>query len=180
MGFSCDKAEIIGLLCSEGSFTKSMSRYYVYNRKRNGIYLKNKFTKYIQFANSDYKLLVHFRNLIKREYNYSVNIEKDRIRICKRFIIKDLLKYSDYGHLKWNVPSQIFGGSVNIKISFLRGYFDGDGTSSSIARFFSTNKFGLLNVSVLLDNLQVRHTFQGPILKEGKKTFLCSSDKQER
>ncbi|MBU0472274.1 MAG: LAGLIDADG family homing endonuclease [Nanoarchaeota archaeon] len=60
-------------------------------------------------------------------------------------------------------------GSKKIKVSFLRGYFDGDGTTSNRIRMFSTNIEGLKQVSKILVDLKFKHTFQGPIIKERRK-----------
>lgn len=159
-------AEIIGLLCAEGSHTISFSTYI--EKKRN--YLrKNKRTEYIQFANNDEKLQKHFQDLIIKEYNHKINYYFDRSRICKISIIKDIINLTELGHLKWRVPKQVIKGNKELKIKFLRGYFDGDGTASGIPRFFSTNQQGLIQVSKMLDNFKIRHTIQGPIIKKNKK-----------
>jgi len=142
--FSPAKAEIIGLLCAEGSYYNSFKDCWLYYPDRNKYYFrKNKQTVYIQFANFDLKLLNHFKELIHEIYNYNVSVCSDRIRICKRDIIKDLLKYTDYGHLKWKVPINVLKGNEDVKIKFIRGFFDGEGTTSTTVRMFSTNEIEL-------------------------------------
>jgi len=79
------------------------------------------------------------------------------------------------------VPKLVKKGSINVKISFLRGYFDGDGTVSGSYRMFSCNNRGLLQVSSLLDDLCIKHTLQGPILKENRKpAFILNISNKEK
>ena len=167
------KAELIGLLRGEGSYYNSCSTYLQYYPERKKTYIKrNKRTIYIQFANHDTNLLKHFKNLVKIVYSYELSLNFDRIRICKRSIIEDLLKYSKYGYLNWDVPFEILKGSEDLKIGFLRGFFDGEGTVSNTIRMFSTNKEALKKVSLLLDQLNIKNTFNGPYCKENRKPYF--------
>lgn len=79
--------------------------------------------------------------------------------------------HTSLGHLKWQVPVAVRTGNQNIKISFLRGFFDGDGTAINIARFFSTNKFGLLQLASLLSDLNYHYTIQKPLIRPNRKPF---------
>mgnify|MGYP001589606888 CR=1 FL=1 len=169
MKINTEIAEIIGLLCAEGSYHNYSKKYWEYYKDRNKHYFRNRKTVYIQFANYDKKLLAHFRGLIKRVYNYDASLSWDRIRICKRRVIKNLLNYTKYGHLKWKIPKDIINGSKIIKIRFLRGYFDGDGTAVNSMGFFSTNKKSLKKVSMILKSLSVENTFNGPIIRKDRK-----------
>jgi len=162
-------AEILGLLCSEGSYTISTSRCFCFYKERGKKYLRNKTTRYIQFGNYDKKLLQHFRLLVEKEYGHRTGLEKDRIRICKRFIIDDLLRYTSFGVLKWKLPTDVKNSTFNIKIKFLRGYFDGDGTVSSQIRFFSSNGRSLKDVSNLLHSVGIGNNFKGPYFRKGKR-----------
>jgi len=174
-------AEILGLLCAEGSHIISYSSYWGKDRGRDRFF-KNDKSERIEFYNKDKKLLLHYKRLLLKEFNYKPNITKDnKINICKISIIKEITKYTKLGHLKWNIPNLILNSSENKKISFLRGYFDGDGTISNRIRMFSTNKKGLKQISKLLKYLDIRHTFQGPILKEKRKPlYIIQISEQER
>ena len=166
---SPEKAEILGLLCAEGSYYEGTSQYYEHYPERNKTYLKNHKTKYIQFGNFDKKLLNHFKFLIKKEYNHDINLSWDRARICKRIIIEDILKCTPFGVLKWKVPTEVIKGNKTIKIKFLRGYFDGDGTVSSQVRMFSSNKDSLEKVSQLLTSVGINNLFKGPYFRKNRK-----------
>ena len=171
--FSPEKAEIIGLLCAEGSYYNSFTDCWLYYPNRDKSYFrKNKQTTYIQFANFDINLLNHFKNLVYEVYNYNASFSSDRIRICNRNVIKDLLKYTDYGHLKCKVPVNVLKGDNDVKIRFIRGFFDGEGTTSTTVRMFSTNERGLRNISLLLEQLNIKNTFNGPCYKEGRKPYF--------
>ena len=158
------KAEIIGLLCAEGNYYDKRSSYFEYYKNKQKYYYKTKKRNvYIQFANFNLGLLDQFQNLIKLEYNYDVKIHEDRIRICKRDVINDLISYSDYGCLKWEVPSDIMNNN-NLAIPFLRGYFEGDGCANKV-RFSSSNIKGLIQVKKILDSLEITNTIQGPWMR---------------
>ncbi len=168
-----EKAEIIGLLCAEGSFHDYTSTFMEYYKDRKKSYLKkNKRSIYIQFANFDEKLLLHFKDLINKVYGYDVPINKDRVRICRRSLIDDLLKYTDYGHLKWEIPNSVKKGSKDIKIKFIRGFFDGDGTISTTVRMFSTNELSLRGISDLLKEIGIKNNFNGPCIRESRKPYF--------
>ena len=107
-----NKAEIIGLLCAEGNYHNKVTRYWQYYSNRNKSYYVNHRNMHIQFGNLNVKLLNKFHKLLQIEYSYFPKIYKDRIKICRRDIIKDLVKYSDYGTLKWHVPKEILNHKI--------------------------------------------------------------------
>lgn len=174
-------AEILGLLCAEGCHVVSYSSYTGLDKGKTRFY-KNKKSERIEFSSKDMKLLVRFKFLIKRAFGYKVNITKDnKINICKRAIIKSLLNHTPLGNEKWRVPGFIINSSKNIKLAFLRGYFDGDGTASNRMRFFSINYKGIKQICKLLTDLQVKHTLQGPVLKKGKKpSYVIQISEKEK
>jgi intein/homing endonuclease len=144
-------------------------------------YYKNQKSEHIEFYNKDIKLLNRLQNLLNKEFWYHPKITKHgKINICRRDIIKKIINQTPLGHLKWKVSELVINSSNNIKISFLRGYFDGDGTTSNRIRFFSTNNGGLLQVYRLLSDLSIKHTFPKPILKEQRKPlyYIQISEKE--
>lgn len=162
-------AEILGLLCAEGSHIISYSSYWVKERGKLR-YRKNKKSERIEFYNKDKKLLVHYQELLFKEFGYESKVTKHgKINIGKLSIIQHIISYTILGHLKWKVPSLIMNSTKRSQIAFIRGYFDGDGTASGRIRFFSTNELGLKQVSELLKKLKIKHTTQDPVLKEKRK-----------
>lgn len=177
-------AEILGLLCAEGSHILSYTNYFEINRGKLR-FRKNKKSERIEFYNKDKKLLFHYNQLLNKEFGYYPNVTKwGKINICKRLIITRIISYTPLGHLSWRVPEIIFDSPDEIKLLFIRGYFDGDGTSSgSSARMFSVNKEGIYQVSKLLNSLKFKHTVQGPILKINRKpgfNLQISTKEKER
>jgi len=162
-------AEIVGLLCAEGCHVVSYCTFLEKTSK--GTRLRNnKRSERIEFYNKDYRLLEHFRELIFRIFGYLPNITKDnKINLAKRKTIERLTTFTEYGHLRWRVPTFVTKGNTEIKVGFLRGYFDGDGTASNRVRFFSVNKAGLEEVANLLRSLRMRFTLQGPMFKPNRK-----------
>ena len=133
-------AEIIGLLCAEGSHIRSYSSYWGKDRGRTRFY-KNDKSERIEFTNKDKQLLLRYQKLLLEEFNYKAEITKHyKVNICKMNLIKSIIYHTKLGHQKWKVPDCILNADDNPKIAFIRGYFDGDGTVSNSIRFFSTNK----------------------------------------
>ncbi len=174
-------AEILGLLCAEGCHVISYSSYWVKERGRYR-YCKNKKSERIEFYNKDEKLLLHYKELLSKAFGYNANITKDnKINIGKRIIIGCITSYTPLGHLKWRVPSSILNLDDHVKIAFLRGYFDGDGTASGRIRMFSANKIGIKQVSQLLKKLNITHTLQGPIFREKRKpSYIIQVSEKEK
>jgi intein/homing endonuclease len=166
-----DLAEVLGFLCAEGCYVNSISNYWGFDKRRKTQrYYKNKRQIYIEFANIDLTILSHFRSLLESVYDYSPSIAKDRIRICRRDIIRALLFYTQIDHMYWRVPIAVRGGSSSVKCAFVRGFFEGDGSvSKGYIRFSSANNVGLQAVSSLLFDLGVDHSLNGPYLRKGRK-----------
>ncbi len=170
MKVSPELAEILGLLCAEGSHIASYSNYSEKDRKGDHRFRKNKKSERVEFYNKDEKLLCHYQFLLEKEFNYNSKITKHgKINIGTKEIMRAILNYTLLGHLSWKVPKIISESSREVKLCFLRGYFDGDGTASGNVRFFSSNYTGLQQISLLLNDLGFKHSMQGPILKENRK-----------
>jgi len=168
---SKELAEILGLLCSEGCYVRSRSSYWGVDGGKLRFH-KDKITKSIQFYNKDQKLLLHFQKLILHEFNYLVKITKyNKIYLCRRKVIAAILDKTKLGHLRWSVNHDLFENK-ECAIAFIRGYFDGDGTASKYPRLFSTNHFGLIQVSKLLAIIGFSSNFQKPLLKINRKPLF--------
>jgi intein/homing endonuclease len=175
-------SEIIGLLCAEGSHVVASSSYWG-NDGGKPRYYKNHKSNRIEFSNEDKKLLEHYQNLLKIVFDYETKITKDnKVNICKKDIVDEIINHTELGHLIWNVPKTILGGDDISKIRFLRGFLDGDGSlTNNLVRFFSTNKNGLDNISKLLNDLGMKHTFQKPMMKKGRKPlYYIQLSRKER
>lgn len=170
MTISKELAEILGLLCAEGCYINTRTTYWGYDKDRGRKYLrKNKLQRRIEFGNINKILLEHFKKLLEKEFDYSPNLGKDRIRICKGAIVDSIVSYTAIGHLKWAVPKEVLKGNNYVKKSFVRGFFEGDGTISNRIRFFSTNKQGLAQVAEILTGLNIKNKLNGPTIKENRK-----------
>ena len=162
-------AEITGLLCAEGSHVIAYSSYWGKDRGRKRFY-KNDKSERIEFTNKDNELLFHYQNLLLKEFNYDAKPTKHyKVNICKISIIKNIISHTSLGHDKWKVPKCIINGDNIAKISFIRWYFDGDGTVSNSIRFFSTNNSGLNQVFKLLQDLGFKPYFEKPMIKKDRK-----------
>jgi len=162
-------AEILGLLCAEGSHVIAYSSYWGKDRGKHRFFINDK-SERIEFTNKDTQLIRHYINLLKKEFDYSPNPTKHyKVNICKISIIKRIVKETKLGNEKWRVSKSVLNSNNNIKILFLRGYFDGDGSASNGIRFTSVNKYGLQQVSKLLTDLKFIHSLQNPSFRERRK-----------
>ena len=162
---SPELAEIIGLLCAEGCHVVQYPSYWGKDRGKPRYYINHK-SERIECCSKDKKLLNHFKILLQKEFEYFPNITKDnKINICKRNIIRSIIYHTSLGCSCWKVPEVIIKSSKKIKIRFLRGFFDGDGTCSKYIRMFSINHNGLIQVSKLLNDLTISHYFEKPLVK---------------
>jgi len=176
-------AEILGLLCAEGSHIISYSSYWGKDKGKDR-YFKNDKSERIEFTNKNRNLLEHYKKLLGNKFNYYPKFTKHfKINICKKSIINSIISETKLGNQKWNVPKSILNSNDQIKLSFIRGYFDGDGCSSKGIRFTSVNKVGLRNVSKILNYFKFKHSLQGPSFREGRKpiyTIQLSRRERER
>ena len=169
---SPELAEIIGLLCAEGSYVIGYSSYWLVERGKLRFRVNDK-SERIEFCNKDPKLLEHFSKLLLKVFNYQTKSTKHhKVNICKVAIVKKILSLTNIGHSKWYVPGVIMAADKKIIISFIRGYFDGDGSSSKYIRFFSTNEHGLNQVQKLLQIIGFRSYFEKTYLKESRKPLF--------
>jgi len=162
-------AEIIGLLCAEGCHVLTYSSYWCKDRGKARFRVNDR-SERIEFTNKDLRLLNHFRKLLIMEFDYKTKVTKHyKVNICKVNTIRQILALTNIGHLKWRVPKSILEGNEEVKKSFIRGYFDGDGSVSNCIRFFSTNKHGLKKVLEILKSLGFSAYFEKPVIKENRK-----------
>ncbi|MBN2042459.1 MAG: hypothetical protein JW754_01485 [Candidatus Aenigmarchaeota archaeon] len=127
-----EKAEIIGLLCAEGTHYKYIAKYWGWSRDPNKKRYREQLTEGIHFANMDVKLLERFRYLMNKSYNYSPRITGTsynlKIQIKKKSVVNDILSHTEIGSLKWTVPESIANSNEKIMAAFIRGLYEGDGT----------------------------------------------------
>ena len=169
MNVTKEFAEILGLLCAEGSHIVSFSSYYTVEHGRK-TFRKNKGSERIEFYNKDEKLLFHYQSLLNKEFGYQSKVTKHgKINIGKRSIIREIIRHTELGHMRWRIPNSVISSDRIVKIAFLRGFFDGDGTVISSVRMFSTNKKGIDQLSFLLSELEFEHTMRGPVIKPNRK-----------
>lgn len=174
---SSEKAEILGLLCAEGTYYRYYSTYYEFfkNRGVNGkYYRRTKMIEAVEFTNLNEKLLQHFRSLMFKVYRYAprpTGIKTSiKIRIKKASVIQDLLKHTKFGCKKWRVPKELWNSENGTISSFIRGLFDGDGTIRKFnIRLSSINPEGLKGVNKLLRLLGIVSWVKGPYSGRGNR-----------
>jgi len=174
------KAEILGLICSDGNYRKYVTNYLEFDKRKDLIYPRKQVKRIIEFANTDIHLLKHFVNLLEIEYYYRPKItrsNKNVFRVCitKNSVIDDLLRIGKFGTFNWNVPDAISNGTQEAQAAFLRGFFDGDGCIDFMnqklprVRISSANSKGLKQLEKLLHNMGIKSKINGPYKRQDKR-----------
>jgi len=174
------KANIIGLLCSDGNYREYVSRYIEFDKKRNKYYNRVQNKRIMEFANTNILLLQKFQELLNFVYGYKPNIifsnnRTYRVCIVKKYVIDDILRYVVLGNNKWYVPKFVMEGNDAVKLGFIQGYFDGDGSIDlnqgkyTRVRFGSINLNGLKQLKKILEDLKMECSLNGPYKRIGKK-----------
>lgn len=174
-----EKAEIIGLLSSDGNYRKYRAKFTEYDKRRHNIYYREQTNRIIEFANTDMSLLKTFQNILFSIYRYKPNIHRSnhnvfRICIIRWSVIDDILKYVSLGTERWYIHKKILNGSPSVRKSFIRGFFDGDGSVDFVGktpriRITSTNSKGLRQIKKILDDFKIECKINGPYKRNRKK-----------
>jgi len=170
---SQEKAEIIGLIYSDGNYRNYKTTYKEFDKRRNKTYTRHQRKRIIEFANTDIRLLKRFITLLVKEYGYRPKItlsNKNVFRVCitKNFVLDDLLQENNFGTLNWFIPTQILNSDKKVKAAFIRGIFDGDGSIDFAdkkiprIRISSRNLTGLKQLKELLQFLNINSKVNGP------------------
>lgn len=175
-----EKAEILGLLFSDGNYRNYHTIYKEFDKRRNKTYIRHQNKRIVEFANTDIKLLNHFRKLLRKEYDYYPKIilsNKNVFRVCitKNNVLDDLTNIGNFGSLKWSVPIEIISGTEGVKKGFISGIFDGDGSVDFAQkkipriRITSINLIGLKQLKKILLSLSIYCEINGPYRRNGRK-----------
>ncbi len=176
-----EKAEMLGLLCAEGCHYRYVSRHYEYQPKRQRSFHRVVSKERIEFTNKNEALIQHFQLLVNSCYGYMAKSRKSgscfKVSIIKKSVIDDILKYTDFGHFKWNVPKEVVKGNINVKAAFVRGFFYGDGSYTNTVKakritLWSVNLKGLEQISHMLDSLKIEHHIYSYNPKKPWKTIF--------
>lgn len=173
------KAEILGLLCAEGSHYIYISEYDEYQPKRHRSFHRTVLKERIEFTNTNVKLLKHFQNLVNKVYNYLPKCRKIlscyKIAIIKKDVMNDILKYTDFGHLKWKVPKEVIKGNKLVKSAFVRGFFYGDGSYTHKPKritLWSINYRSLKQISNILNEFGIKHHIYSYKSKKPRRNII--------
>ncbi len=140
-----EKAYIFGVLCGDGYISKMLVRLE------------------IRYDEDFIKTFVHcFEKVYGLKHNYRYYKPKNTLvtEINSMIIAQDLATYGNFRTTTWSVPSEIIKSNDERVIgSFLRGYYDSEGTvSRSTISCSSINQRGLRQIQQLLLKLGIRTT----------------------
>ena len=181
-----EKSELIGFLCAEGCFYEYTSKDKEFQSKRRKSYLHIRKVRIIQFNNNNPKLQRRFLLLLKKIYDYPLHFygkpNSLRITIKRKDVVDDLVTYTKYNSFVWKIPKEIINGPKKVKIAFLRGLFDGDGTFNVVkkygvrARIYSVNFKELRKINKILISFGIKNKVYGPYFSTKSKTGIYELD----
>lgn len=180
---TAEKAELVGFLCAEGCYYKYISKGWEFDKRRNNSYFRIKHNEVLQMGNNNLKIQRRFLFLLNKIYGYEIKFygkpNSMRCTIKRKDVIKDLMQYSKtYNSFGWRLHKSIISGSKHVKLGFLRGFFDGDGSISLTTknrykiRFFSVNLKELKKVQKITNSLGMRSKIYGPYWGKSSKTGI--------
>jgi len=147
-------AWILGVMCGDGCLEKYRNYYKVSMSTTNFNFGK----KFIDTINKIFNLNEKFDTRLFVNNN---NSKYYKIQIYSKQLYNFFRKFSSFRCAEWRVPAQILTGNNLIKQSFLRGFFDSDGSINTYRekykkiRAASINKKGLKEVLKLLNGLGI-------------------------
>ena len=161
-----DKAYILGVLCGDGMLYKNLVRYrrYKYFKYYLGLRVtdrdfaeefKSKIRNVYGINPNEYEILGGIK---KTPFGYSNCKKQIIVSLGRKKVYEDLNKYGNFGTYVWRVPKEVRNGDEFLVSSFLRGFFDSEGsvdTSSGSISAFSSNKTGLEDIRFLLGRLGI-------------------------
>ena len=153
---TCEKAYVLGVLAGDGwlSYSPAKRRYQIGLET-----IDEEFADaFWQCLNKVYGLKPSKRKLIEKHPGWK---DKYCVRLCCKAACEDLLSYGVlFKQDGWLVPPAIKNASPAIQASYLRGFFDSEGsmeTNGRRIRGTSSHLPGLEGVSALLRGLRIRY-----------------------
>lgn len=143
------KAAICGFLAGDGS---------VQIRK------EKKFTHYqIDFFPDDKIMLDTYLSFIREIYNKKPSVKNKAkfysVRLTSRTMVEDLSVYAKFGIYRWNVPWSLLKTNT-AKAYWLKAFFSAEAyVGNNVIKIQTVNKDGMLDVSKLLNELDINHSF---------------------
>lgn len=153
---NADLAYILGVLAGDG--------YLDYSDKRRNWQIGLGATDR-EFVDNFYKILLNFFKIKPTlSFRKRNNLNWRSLYVCK-LCSKEACDYinsiGEFKKYNWFIPNSIKKSNSDIKCSFLRGFFDSEGEiDKSIGRVGATsmNYLGLMEVSLMLGELNIRNT----------------------
>src|SRR3989344_3126772 len=141
------KSYLLGVLCGDG---------YI-NAKRFRLEIRK-----------DEEFIKRFSDCIKKvygiKYSYKHNKNRDTLilDVSSGMISKDLLKYGDFKTFSWRVPKRVLeSNNKKIILNYLKGLYDSEGSISGyVVNFTSSSYNGLVDISKLLNKLNIKNTIK--------------------
>lgn len=147
-----DLAWLLGVMCGDGCLENYRRVHYRIELST----IDKRFAKtFIKKMNKVFHLNEKFNPKVQVNNN---NSRYYKVDIEGKNLFNFFRKFGSFGCFKWEVPEQILKGNIKIKNSFLKGFYDSEGSINSYRknykkiRVVSVNRIGLEGVSRLLND----------------------------
>lgn len=142
-----DKIAICGFLAGDGSVQIRKEKTFLHYQ--------------IDFFPDDVTMLETYATLMNRVYHKKPSIrQRDNVfhlRNTSKIIVLDLLNYTKFGIRKWEIPRLALQDDDLGKV-WLKAFFSSDGyVGANTVRIQTVNKYGMLQLSELLEHYKIRH-----------------------
>lgn len=149
-------ARIYAHLCGDGSV-------FLYATKEKG----RKFRGGAGYYNTNQQLLDNFRNDFSKIFNVKMKMLKGRMVTVSSIRIYNYLisRFGKFGSYQWRIPNEIKTSNSEIKINWLRAFFEDEAyheTKYNRLKTKSMNLHELEDAKELLDSLNIASTLTGP------------------
>ncbi|MBS3124726.1 LAGLIDADG family homing endonuclease [Candidatus Woesearchaeota archaeon] len=99
------------------------------------------------------------------------------VRLYRNAVFHDLQQYGSFGTFEWKIPLEVLSGTTEIKMEWLKAFFDSEATvqvSPPKIILYSANLIGLHQVQQLLHEFSIIGRINGPYAGAYRLTLECS------
>jgi hypothetical protein len=119
------------------------------------------------YCNKNQKLLDKFREDFNKVFNVKMKMEENKQVSIKSIRIFNQLsdQFGEFGSKKWKIPNLIKKSNENIKVEWLKSFFEDEAYNEKKydrLKIKSMNFLGLRDVKEILDSLKIKSSLTGP------------------
>ncbi len=164
---SPEKSYILGVMCGDGYLSCTKNQSYQIGLQAVDREFVLEFAKCLRKV---YGIESAIMEVGARHINWNHQVHA---KICCKEIFDDISRYAHFKTDSWRVPKVIFKSVEEIRSSFLKGFFDSEGSVDIVSKRLaatSTNETGLNEIAMLLKEMGIRSRIR-------KNSTICGNRK---